>query len=155
MFVFLFFLTFDFLGKQLSQSKNTWKPTQRIIQKLIFLIIGSGAVTGQITPLFPLDKNSDKFVTAPIAITTFVLFVLPGHPIYYVATCGILGAMYSNTMMVILNNRIALQAHIMLDEHVSSSSSMSGPGISQRPAFSTSRSGIFVTHKQQTIPLDV
>ena len=66
--------------------------------------------------------------------------------------------MYSNTMMVILNNRIVLQEQdesIMLDEYVSSPTSMSNPGISQRPAFSTSYSSILVTHEQRTIPLDV
>ena len=95
--------------------------------------------------LFPPDKNSDEFITATIAIITFVLFILPGypHPLYYVTTCGILGKMYSNTMMVILNNRIVLQAQdesiIVSDEYVSSSTSMSNPGISQRPAFSTSQ----------------
>ena len=145
------------MGKQLSQSKTTVKPTQRIIQRLIFLIIGSGALTGQITPFIFSDKNSDKFVTAAIAIMTFVLLILPGHPVYYVTTTGILGKLYSNTMMVILNNRIVLQAQdesIVLDELVSSSTSMSNPGISQRPAFSTSHSGILVTNKQWAIPLD-
>ena len=133
--ILLFFLRFDYLGKQLSQSKTTWKPTQRIVQRLIFLIIGSGALTGQITPfilLFPLDKNSDEFITATTAIITFALFILPGHPAYSIATSGILGKVYSNTMMVIFNNRIVLQAQdesIILDEHVSSSTSMSNPGI--------------------------
>ena len=110
--------------------------------------------------LFPPDKNSDEFITATIAIITFVLFILPGypHPLYYVTTCGILGKMYSNTMMVILNNRIVLQAQdesIMLDKQVSSSTSMSNPGISQRPAFSTSHSGILVTNEQWTVAFDV
>ena len=66
--------------------------------------------------------------------------------------------MYSNTMMVILNNRIVLQAQdesIMLDKQVSSSTSMSNPGISQRPAFSTSHSGILVTNEQWTVAFDV
>ena len=65
--------------------------------------------------------------------------------------------MYSTTMMVILNNRTVLQAEesIMLDEHVPSSTSMSNPEISQRPAFGTSHTEILVTHEQWTIPLDV
>ena len=162
MLILLFFLRFDYLGKQLSQSKTTWKPTQRIVQRLIFLIIGSGTLTGQITPfilLFSLDKNSDEFIIATTAILTLVLFILPGHPPYYAITSGILGKMYSNTMMVILNNRIVFQAKdesTVLNVHVSSSTStMSNPGISQRPAFSTSHGGTLVTHKQWTIPLDV
>ena len=66
--------------------------------------------------------------------------------------------MYSNTMMVILNNRIVLQdkdESIMLDEHVSSPTSMSNPGITQIPASSTSHSSILVTQRRWTIPLDV
>ena len=105
--------------------------------------------------LFPLDKNSHKFVTATIAIIAFVLFILPSQPVYYATASGILGKMYSNTMMVLLNNRIVLQAQdesiIVSDEYVSSSTSMSNPGISQRPASSTSHSGILVTHNLQTV----
>ena len=57
--------------------------------------------------------------------------MLPGQSAYYSTISGILGKMYSNTMMVILNNRIVLQAQdesIMLDKHVSSSTSMSQSG---------------------------
>ena len=91
--------------------------------------------------LFLLDKNSDNFFTAATAIITFILFMIPSQPTSYGITSGILGKLYSNTMMVILNNRIVLQAQdesIMSDEHVSSSTSMSNPGISQRPVSNTS-----------------
>ena len=84
--------------------------------------------------------------------------MLPGQPTSYAITCGILGKMYSNTMMIIFNNRIVLQAQdesLMFGEHVSSLNSMSTPGISsQRPAWSTSHSSILVTHEQWKIPLD-
>ena len=130
--ILLFFLRFDSLGKQLSRWKTTWKPTQRIIQRLIFLIRRIDWSDQLLS--FLLDKNSHKFFTATTAIINFVLFILPGQPASYGIPCGILGKMYSNTMMVILNNRIVLQAQdesIILDEHVSSSASMSNPGISK------------------------
>ena len=69
-----------------------------------------------------------------------------------------MGKIYTNTMMVILNNRLVLQAQdesIFLDEDVLSSTSMSDPGISHRPAFSTLNSRISVMHEQWTIPPDV
>ena len=154
MLVFLFFSRFDSLGKQLSQSKTTWKPTQRIVQRLIFLFTGSGVLNGQIIPLIsPRGKNSDKFVIATTAIIAVILlFITPlSNPAHYITTGGILGKLYSNTMMVVLNNRIVLQARdesIMLGQHASSLTSMTNPAISQRPAFSTSHSGTLVTHKQ-------
>ena len=161
MLVLLFFLRVHSLGKQLSQWETPWKPTQLIVQRLIFLIVGSGTLTGQMTHFIPSrqkpNKNSDKFVTATTAIITFVLFMLPSQPSSYGTTCIILGKMHSNTMMAILNNRIVLKNQdesIMLDGHVSSSASMPNPGISQCLVFSTSHSSILVTHEQSTIPLD-
>ena len=62
--------------------------------------------------------------------------------------------MYSNTMMVILNNHIVLQVQdgsIIFDEHVSSSTSMVNPGISQGLAFRTSHSGSLVSRDAQRV----
>jgi len=73
----------------LSRRKTDWKPTQRIVQRLTRLIIGTGTLT------------------AAVAIVNLILFVSPGiHPSYYQTTTAILGKMYSNTMMVTLNSRI-------------------------------------------------
>lgn len=80
-------------------------------------------LTGQFTPChFPLGQKSDKLVTATIAIISFVVcwYARPGHPLYqYQATS--VGKMYSVTMMVVLNNRIVLQAQdevMVLDEQL-------------------------------------
>ena len=114
---------------------------------LVFLFTGSGVLNGQIIPLiFPRGKNSDKFVIATTAtIAVILLFIAPlGDSAHYRTTGGLLGKLYSNTMMVVLNNRIVLQAQdesIMLGQHASSLTSMTNPAISQRPAFSTSHSG--------------
>ena len=62
-------------------------------------------------------------------------------------------------MMVALNSRIVLQAQdesIMLDEHLSSSTSVSNPGISRWPTFCTFHGGsISVAREQRTDPFEV
>jgi len=79
------------LTYSLSKRKTAWKPTQRMVQRLTRLIIGTG------------------ILTAAIAIINLILFVLPGtHPTYYQTTTAIIGKIYSNTMMVTLNSRINL-----------------------------------------------
>ena len=68
-------------------------------------------------PLVVLFYNQDPdlggtilFVTtATIAIINLVLFLLPGYPPYWQATTRILGKMYSNMMMAVLNNRIVFK----------------------------------------------
>ncbi|KAF8489812.1 hypothetical protein F5888DRAFT_1744712 [Russula emetica] len=50
-------------------------------------------------------------LTASVAIASFVLYVaFPDH-IYYVFTAGIIGKLYSNTLLVSLNNRIYFRDH--------------------------------------------
>ena len=99
-----------------------------------------------------------KPITATIAFISLILFLLPGHPAYYETASGILGKMYSNTMMVVLNSRIVLQTQdesAMLDERLPSSSSVSNQGVSGRSASGAFPSGISVTHEEWTVPLDV
>ncbi|KAH8980456.1 hypothetical protein EDB86DRAFT_563175 [Lactarius hatsudake] len=50
-------------------------------------------------------------LTASVAIASFVLFVAFPDEIYYTFTAGIIGKLYSNTLMVILNNRIYFRDH--------------------------------------------
>jgi len=71
----------------LSRQKSIWKQTQRTIHKLIRLILETG------------------MLTAAIAITNFCLFLIPSTA-YYQTTSLVLGKMYSNSMMVVLNSRI-------------------------------------------------
>ncbi|KAI0253504.1 hypothetical protein BJV78DRAFT_181488 [Lactifluus subvellereus] len=50
-------------------------------------------------------------LTATVAIVTFVLYVVfPNEP-YYVTSAGIIGKLYSNTLLVTLNNRIYFRDH--------------------------------------------
>ncbi|KAH9067954.1 hypothetical protein EDB87DRAFT_69423 [Lactarius vividus] len=55
-------------------------------------------------------------LTASVAIASFVLFVAFPNEIYYTFTAGIIGKLYSNTLLVTLNNRIYFRDH-RLPEH--------------------------------------
>jgi len=117
----------------LSRRGTDWKPTQKVVHKLIRLFIETGTLT------------------ATIAIINFALFLIPGHTTYWQTTIGILGKLYSNTMMVVLNNRIVFKT--TQDESTMSNEPrlvVSNPGISSGP-----HGGISVTREQWTIPLDV
>jgi hypothetical protein len=47
-----------------------------------------------------------NIITASVAIASFVLYVAFPNDIYYTFTAGIMGKLYSNTLLVSLNNRI-------------------------------------------------
>ena len=87
------------------------KSTQVLLKKTIRLVIETGIATG--TRLYPLcDITIEKSITlaAAIAIITLVLSVLPGHPAYFTTPVGILAKVSSNSMMVLLNNRMRISA---------------------------------------------
>ncbi|KAF9523765.1 hypothetical protein CPB83DRAFT_862249 [Crepidotus variabilis] len=64
--------------------------TRNLVKKIIRLTVETGSLT------------------AVIALLNFVLALLPGHPTYYMATAGILGKLYSNSMMAVFNSRIQM-----------------------------------------------
>jgi hypothetical protein len=115
----------------LSKRKSAWKPTQRMMQRLTRLIIGTGTLT------------------AAIAIINLILFVLPGdHPTYYQTTTSIIGKIYSNTMMVTLNSRINLSKR----ESGSTDYSTSSNSEMRRRLDSSHGDNITVTQEQWTTP---
>ncbi|KAF4613083.1 hypothetical protein D9613_011093 [Agrocybe pediades] len=64
------------------------KQTQILLKKIIRLTIETGSLT------------------AVIAILNFALALLPNHPTYYMTTAGMLGKLYSNSMMAVFNSRM-------------------------------------------------
>ncbi|KAI0280493.1 hypothetical protein BGY98DRAFT_1060727 [Russula aff. rugulosa BPL654] len=50
-------------------------------------------------------------LTASVAIASLVLYIAFPNDIYYTFTCGIIGKLYSNTLLVSLNNRIYFRDH--------------------------------------------
>ncbi|KAI9439212.1 hypothetical protein H4582DRAFT_1947678 [Lactarius indigo] len=50
-------------------------------------------------------------LTASVAIASFVVFVAFPNEIYYTFTAGVIGKLYSNTLMVTLNNRVYFRDH--------------------------------------------
>ncbi|KAF4613882.1 hypothetical protein D9613_007530 [Agrocybe pediades] len=78
---------------------SQWKATQRVLSKLIRLVIETGTIT------------------AAIAIINLIVSVLPGKPTYYQTCSAVLGKLYSNTMMAVINSRITFGSnHISLYE---------------------------------------
>jgi len=92
-------------------------------------------------------------VIATISIINLALFLLRGHPTYWQTSIGVLGKLYSNTMMVVLNSRIIFQ--IQDNSITSNESSASNPRTPRRSIFRRSHGGISVTREQWTLPLDV
>jgi len=77
-----------FMTYYLTRRDSYWKPTQRIVNKLVRLIIETGTLT------------------AAIAITNLILALLPGRPTYYQTTAGVLSKLYSNAMLTVFNSRM-------------------------------------------------
>jgi hypothetical protein len=118
----------------LSRRKSAWKPTQRIVQRLTRLIIGTG------------------ILTAAVAIINLILFVSqlsPGiSPTYYrTTTTAILGKMYSSTMMVTLNSRINISRRESGSTDSSTSNSLD---VYRRLPGTSSHGDITVTQEQWT-----
>jgi len=74
----------------LSRRNTGMKQTQLLVRKITRLTIETGSLT------------------AVIALLNFILALLPDHPTYYMATAGILGKLYSNSMLVVFNSRMKL-----------------------------------------------
>ncbi|KAF8873064.1 hypothetical protein CPB84DRAFT_1798711 [Gymnopilus junonius] len=117
----------------LSKKKTSWKQTRRIVQKLIRLIIETGTLT------------------ATIAIINLILSLLPGKPNYFQTTSGILGKMYSTTMMVVFNNRTKIVGGEHSSEYMSDSD---GTRTANPPPGFGALGRVVVTQEQYTYPLD-
>ncbi|PPR03485.1 hypothetical protein CVT26_007891 [Gymnopilus dilepis] len=121
----------------LSRTQTQWRQTRQIVQKLIRLIIETGTLT------------------ATIAIINLILSLLPGKPTYFQATSGILGKMYSTTMMVVFNSRMKILGGSQSEnsEYISTLNDIS---LRKRaPSSSTpDPNGVLVTQDQFTVAMD-
>ncbi|KAF8873062.1 hypothetical protein CPB84DRAFT_1895644, partial [Gymnopilus junonius] len=126
----------------LSKQKTLWKQTRRIVQKLIRLVIETGTLTGNI-----YWKHRDA---ATIAIINLILLLPPVKPDYFQTTSGILGKMYSITMMVLLNNRMKIVGSETTTELISDSDEAR---TNRQPGLGALRR-VVVMQEQYTYPLD-
>ncbi|KAF9529224.1 hypothetical protein CPB83DRAFT_852888 [Crepidotus variabilis] len=74
----------------LSRLNTEWKATKDTANRLIRLVVETGTLT------------------ATLAIINAVLSGLPKHPTYFQVSSAILGKLYSNSMLVMLNSRIKI-----------------------------------------------
>ncbi|KIM36681.1 hypothetical protein M413DRAFT_31517 [Hebeloma cylindrosporum] len=77
----------------LSRYDSTIQQTKMILKKIIRLTIGTGSLT------------------AIIGIVAFFLAVLPNSPGYYQVPVSIIGKVYANSMLVLLNSRMLLRSN--------------------------------------------
>lgn len=77
----------------LSRYDSTIQQTKMILKKIIRLTIGTGSLT------------------AVIGIVAFFLAVLPNSPGYYQIPVSIIGKVYANSMLVLLNSRMLLHSN--------------------------------------------
>ena len=85
------------------------KLTQVLLKKIIRLVIETGTLTG--TRLYPsCDITNEKSITLVAAIAIITLVLAVRHPAYFTTPAAILPKVYSNSMMVLLNNRMRISA---------------------------------------------
>ena len=86
--------------------------------KIIRLVIGTGTVTGTYAyPSYDITNEKSVAFAAAVAIINLVVTVLPGHPAYYTTTSEVLAKVYSNSMMVVLNNRMRIENDTFPESH--------------------------------------
>ncbi|KAF9528218.1 hypothetical protein CPB83DRAFT_854657 [Crepidotus variabilis] len=71
----------------LSRIDTRMRQTKAVLRKIIRLTIETGALT------------------TVIALVTFGLAMIPGNPMYYLVPMGIIGKVYANSLMVLINSR--------------------------------------------------
>lgn len=116
----------------LSLHNSQWKPTQRVVQRLIRLIVETGTLT------------------AAIAIVNLSLSLLPGKPTYFQTSSAVLGKIYSNTMMVVFNSRIRFgqSEGFTTADHLVNAPRPGGLSISR------GGTGVVVTREEYRLPLE-
>ncbi|KAH9483488.1 hypothetical protein JR316_0002956 [Psilocybe cubensis] len=82
------------------------------IQKIARITIGTGALTGSSLPIDYIASTPNILLiytqTATTAILCCVLNFIPSKPAYYQTSTAILGKLYSNSMLVLLNSRMSM-----------------------------------------------
>ncbi|KIM49804.1 hypothetical protein M413DRAFT_21942 [Hebeloma cylindrosporum] len=95
----------------LSRYDTTIKETKVILKKVIRLTIETGTLTGAKTlfqSLVHVRLNLMILAAAIVGIVSFSLAILPGSPYYYQVPMGIIGKVYANSMLVLINSRMLL-----------------------------------------------
>ncbi|KAJ3566556.1 hypothetical protein NP233_g6929 [Leucocoprinus birnbaumii] len=82
--------------------------TQALVRRIIRLVVGTGALTGNMTIDSTLIPKLLKPFAAVVAIIDQVLFEACPHTGYFLVPAFVLGKLYSNSMMVIFNSRVDL-----------------------------------------------
>ena len=141
---------------QLSRRNATGvRSTQVLLRRIIRLVIGTGTVTGTYA-YPPFDITNEKFIAfaAAVAIINLVVTVLPSQPSYYTTTSEILAKVYSNSMMVVLNNRMRIGNDVFPESHTIVSRLQLDNPTRGADAFELGE-GVLVTREETVVPRDL
>ncbi|KAF8879970.1 hypothetical protein CPB84DRAFT_1735529 [Gymnopilus junonius] len=120
----------------LTGNKTHWKDARRISKNLVHLVIETGTLT------------------ATVSVVNLSLSLLPGKPTYFQASCGVLGGMYSTTMMVVFNRRLKIDGtKAESSEHAATFTDIN----IRKRQYSTGMAasgGVLVTQDQFTVTVD-
>ena len=103
-----------------------------------------------VPPLCDITNEKPTTHAAVVAIMILVLAVLPGHPTYFTTPAGILAKVYSNSMMVVLNNRM----RIGTDAHPKTNTTTTPLRLDNGTDALELGQGILVTREEMVFPCD-
>ena len=90
-------------------------------------------------------------LAAAIAIITLVLSALPSRPLYYTTPAEVLAKVYSNSMMVVLNNRMRICADAHPETNITITRLRSDNPTQGTDAFELGE-GVLVTREEMVFP---
>ncbi|KAF8266538.1 hypothetical protein EI94DRAFT_1802978 [Lactarius quietus] len=97
-----------------------WLITSAVVDVLIAVAMtlllrrtrgNDGRISNYVFPRVVRLTVETNALTATVAIVSFVLYVAFPNEIYYTCPTGVIGKLYSNTLLVTLNNRIYFRDH--------------------------------------------
>lgn len=85
------------------------------LQRIVRITVGTGSLTGKrctyhSPPTQLLIQRIYVLYIAAVATVCCILNFLPSKPAYYQTSTAILGKLYSNSMLVLLNSRLSLSS---------------------------------------------
>ncbi|KZT63568.1 hypothetical protein DAEQUDRAFT_733668 [Daedalea quercina L-15889] len=109
-------------------NRTGYKNTNKIINRLIRVIVETG------------------MATAILAILDLVFFLHFKHNYYHLVCALLLSKLYSNSLLVLLNNRVALRAHVQADNSFALGSMRFGGGTTGGGMVSGTEGGLGGVH---------
>jgi hypothetical protein len=136
-----FFLVFAFKSPcslwQLSRRDTTLNQMKIILKKIIRLTIETGSLTGMLIISQSSIQAAEYVHPAIIGIVCFLLAALPDSLYYYQLPMGIIGQVYANSMLVLINSRMFLGSEDTPSTTITALRFCTAPADNKDPAMET------------------